>query len=207
MWLTDVKLTEPLELTFINKNDETEYVILTFKFVGNEEYKVAVPYEAEGNITDLNSGWDSLLANAPTAYITRWPNFSEIGSKPTTLVGYGITDGVNSITTSGTGNVITGATISGHVLTLSKGITAITSVSLATINDLHANWDAILKVAPTAYVTRWPSWTEVTNKPDWIESDKPSYSWSEITGKPSVFVTNIANITDLHSTWDAVLKA
>lgn len=159
------------------------------------------------NITDLNSGWDSLLANAPTAYITRWPNFSEIGSKPTTLVGYGITDGVNSITTSGTGNVITGATISGHVLTLSKGITAITSVSLATINDLHANWDAILKVAPTAYVTRWPSWTEVTNKPDWIESDKPSYSWSEITGKPSVFVTNIANITDLHSTWDAVLKA
>ena len=117
------------------------------------------------NITDLNSGWDSLLANAPTAHITRWPNFSEIGSKPSTLVGYGITDGVNSITTSGTGNVITGATISGHVLTLSKGITAITSVSLATINDLHANWDAILKVAPTAYVTRWPSWDEVTDKP------------------------------------------
>ena len=55
MWLTDVKLTEPLELTFINKNDETEYVTLTFKFVGNEEYKVAVPYEAEGNITDLNN--------------------------------------------------------------------------------------------------------------------------------------------------------
>lgn len=159
------------------------------------------------NITDLNSGWDSLLANAPTAHITRWPNFSEISSKPTTLVGYGITDGVNSIATSGTGNVITGATISGHVLTLSKGITAITSVSLATINDLHANWDAILKVAPTAHVTRWPSWTEVTDKPDWIESDKPSYSWSEITGKPSVFATNIANITDLHSSWDAVLKA
>ena len=55
MWLTDVKLTEPLKLTFINKNDETEYVTLTFKFVGNEEYKVAVPYEAEGNITDLNN--------------------------------------------------------------------------------------------------------------------------------------------------------
>ena len=55
MWLTDVKLTEPLKLTFINKNDETEYVKLTFKFVGNEEYKVAVPYEAEGNITDLNN--------------------------------------------------------------------------------------------------------------------------------------------------------
>lgn len=159
------------------------------------------------NITDLNSGWDSLLANAPTKYITRWPNFSEIGSKPTTLVGYGITDGVNSVTTSGTGNVITGATVSGHVLTLNKGITAITSVSLATINDLHANWDAVLKVAPTKYVTRWPSWAEVTDKPDWIESDKPSYSWSEITGKPSVFATNIANITDLHSTWDAVLKA
>lgn len=32
-------------------------------------------------------------------------------------------------------------------------------------------------------------------------------AWDNITGKPSVFATNIANITDLHSSWDAVLKA
>lgn len=34
-----------------------------------------------------------------------------------------------------------------------------------------------------------------------------SVAWGNISGKPSVFPTNIANITDLHSSWDAVLKA
>lgn len=34
-----------------------------------------------------------------------------------------------------------------------------------------------------------------------------SVAWGNITGKPSVFATNIANITDLHSSWDAVLKS
>ena len=32
-------------------------------------------------------------------------------------------------------------------------------------------------------------------------------AWSEITGKPSAYPTNIANISDLHSSWDSVLKA
>ena len=31
------------------------------------------------------------------------------------------------------------------------------------------------------------SWSEITGKPSWIGSTKPSYSWSEITGKPSTF--------------------
>ena len=34
-----------------------------------------------------------------------------------------------------------------------------------------------------------------------------SVAWDNITGKPSVFATNIANITDLHSSWDSVLAA
>lgn len=34
-----------------------------------------------------------------------------------------------------------------------------------------------------------------------------SVAWGNISGKPSVFPTNIVNITDLHSSWDAVLKA
>lgn len=37
----------------------------------------------------------------------------------------------------------------------------LSSVVLATIGDLHASWDAILKAAPSAYVTRWPSAAEV----------------------------------------------
>lgn len=35
---------------------------------------------------------------------------------------------------------------------------------LSGISDLHASWDAVLKAAPTAYVTRWPTISEVTNK-------------------------------------------
>lgn len=43
-------------------------------------------------ISDLNSGWDALLKAAPSSYVTRWPTFAEVTSKPTTLAGYGITD-------------------------------------------------------------------------------------------------------------------
>lgn len=32
------------------------------------------------------------------------------------------------------------------------------------ISDLHANWDALLKAAPSSFVTRWPTITEVTGK-------------------------------------------
>ena len=37
----------------------------------------------------------------------------------------------------------------------------LTSVSLATISDLNSSWDALLKAAPTKYVTRWPTASEV----------------------------------------------
>lgn len=40
----------------------------------------------------------------------------------------------------------------------------LTSVSIATISDLNANWDTLLKSAPSGYVTRWPSISEVTGK-------------------------------------------
>lgn len=34
-----------------------------------------------------------------------------------------------------------------------------------------------------------------------------SVQWDNISGRPSVYATNIANITDLHSSWDSVLAA
>lgn len=43
-------------------------------------------------ISDLNSGWDALLKAAPSSYVTRWPSFAEVTSKPSTLSGYGITN-------------------------------------------------------------------------------------------------------------------
>ena len=62
-------------------------------------------------------------------------NWSEIGSKPTTLSGYGITDGVNAVTTTGTGNAVTSASVSGHTLRLTKGGTFLLS-SAYTANDI-----------------------------------------------------------------------
>nr|DAQ63198.1 MAG TPA: hypothetical protein [Caudoviricetes sp.] len=49
--------------------------------------------------------------------------FSEITGKPTTLAGYGVTDGVNAVSVIGNGNAVTSASIDGHTLTLTKGST------------------------------------------------------------------------------------
>lgn len=38
-------------------------------------------------------------------------------------------------------------------------------------------------------------WDNISGKPSWIGSTKPSYSWDEIGGKPSVFPTNWKNVS------------
>ena len=78
-------------------------------------------------LTDLGEGWDVLLKEAPSEYVTRWPAFSEITDTPSTLAGYGITDGVNGVTVTGNGNAVTAASVSGHTLTLTKGSTFLLS--------------------------------------------------------------------------------
>lgn len=44
----------------------------------------------------------------------------------------------------------------------------LTSVSIATISDLNANWDALLKSDPSVHVTRWPNISEVGSRQDLI---------------------------------------
>ena len=78
-------------------------------------------------ISDLHSSWDAVLKAAPSAYVTRWPNFSEVGNRPSTLSGYGIADGVNAVSVTGSGNAVSAASVSGHTLTLTKGLSALTS--------------------------------------------------------------------------------
>ena len=109
---------------------------------------------------DISRLWDELRADDSSKVI----DISHIPSIPTSkitgldnaLSGY-----VSSVTTSGAGNAVTGYAKSGNTLTLVKGTTFLTSVSLATISDLNSSWDALLKVAPTKYVTRWPTASEV----------------------------------------------
>lgn len=61
------------------------------------------------------------IGAAASSHNHSWSNITS--GKPTTLAGYGITDGVNSVSVTGTGNAITSASISGHKLTFTKGNT------------------------------------------------------------------------------------
>lgn len=83
-------------------------------------------------ITKVNGMLKVLNAGGGEAGSVEWAN---VKNKPTTLSGYGITDGVNSVTVNGTGNAITSASISGHTLTLTKRSTFLLS-SQYTASDI-----------------------------------------------------------------------
>lgn len=70
----------------------------------------------------------SHLTTALTGYATEsWVSEKNYAVEATTLTGYGITDGINDVSVTGTGNAITSASISGHSLTLTKGSTFLLS--------------------------------------------------------------------------------
>ena len=79
-----------------------------------------------GTYTKVTVDTYGRVTSGGTLSSTDIPNldWSKITSgKPTTLAGYGITDGVNNITFTGSGNAITAVTISNHLLTFTKGET------------------------------------------------------------------------------------
>ena len=116
--------------------------------------------EGGAGVLDIDKLWEELRAadSSKVINITHIPAIptSKITGLDNALSGY-----VSSVTTSGAGNAVTGYAKSGNTLTLKKDLTFLTSVSLATISDLNSSWDALLKVAPTKYVTRWPTASEV----------------------------------------------
>lgn len=92
--------------------------------------------EGSGSSFDKSAMWTALagstteqinkshLTTALTGYATEsWVSGKNYAVKATTLAGYGITDGVNDVSVTGRGNVVTAASISGHTLTLTKGAT------------------------------------------------------------------------------------
>lgn len=76
---------------------------------------------------DNMAGW-TVWKRLAFAEELAWGNIS---GKPTSLSGYGITDGVNAVSVTGSGNAVTAASVSGHTLTLTKG----SSFSLS--NHIH----------------------------------------------------------------------
>lgn len=68
--------------------------------------------------------------------------FASLTSKPTSLSGYGITDGVNAVSVTGSGNAVTAASVSGHTLTLTKGSSF--SLSSHTHGLLHTDFVKVI---------------------------------------------------------------
>lgn len=129
------------------------------------------------DISDLNSSWDSLLKEAPSAYITRWPSWTEVKDKPSTFtpsshkhVKADITDFPATWAWSAISGKPTTFTPSAHQHPLSD------------LSDLHSSWDAILKAAPFAGVSRWPSWGEVTGKPSTFTPSSHTHAISQVSG-------------------------
>lgn len=66
-------------------------------------------------LSDLKAGWSTLLKEDPKAYVTRWPAFSEVTSKPTTLAGYGITDAYTKTDADSRYVNVSGDTMTGYL--------------------------------------------------------------------------------------------
>ena len=92
--------------------------------------------EGSGSSFDKSAMWTALagstteqiskthITTALTGYATEsWVSGKNYAVKATTLAGYGITDGINSVSVTGTGNAVTDASVKGHILTLTKGST------------------------------------------------------------------------------------
>lgn len=78
-------------------------------------------------LSDLKAGWSTLLKEDPKAYVTRWPAFSEVTSKPTTLAGYGITDAYTKTDADSRYVNVSGDIMTGH-LKFNPGIQATWSI-------------------------------------------------------------------------------
>lgn len=80
-----------------------------------------------------------------------------ISGKPTTLAGYGITDGVNAVSVTGTGNAVTTASISGHTLTLTKA----SSFALITGTNATGTWPISI-TGNAATANKWTTARTIT---------------------------------------------
>lgn len=154
-------------------------------------------------ISDLHANWDALLKAAPSAYVTRWPTISEVTGKQNLIVKLngGTTEGTNQFTYNATGEKTINITPAGIGAAASSHTHA-----MSAITDLHSSWDALLKAAPSSYVTRWPSFAEVTSKPTTLAgygiTDAPTKTGGGASGTWAINITGTAGAA--HSADSAV---
>lgn len=148
-------------------------------YVKHKDGSTAINFYATGEVTAYGSS-SSSGGGGGTSYnrLDSWDDYEsgKAGYVLSAGLGWDLNTRVKSleggsaltVTTTGRGNVITSISKSGTTITANKGITALTSVNIATISDLNSGWDSLLKAAPSIYVTRHPSISEVTNKQDLV---------------------------------------
>lgn len=127
--------------------------------------KIVLDKITEANLTSWNNKLDKAIWDKAFYFDSAGDlraKVNVIGEKEISAYGAGTTSGVGTVTI----------------------VDALTST--ATDCALSANMGRILKdmIDSKGAVS---SWEDITDKPSWITSTKPSYSWNEITGKPSTF--------------------
>jgi len=165
-------------------------------------------YGTAVSVSGHGHGWNEISGKPATA--TRWPAWGEVTGKPTSMPASDVYNWAKAASKpSYSWGEITGKPTSMPASDVSNWAKATSKPSygwgeitgkpatFAPSSHSHA-WGDLTGVPTTA--SRWPAWSEVTNKPGsmpasdvyaWAKaSTKPSYSWSEITGKPTSMAAN-----------------
>jgi hypothetical protein len=127
--------------------------------------KIVLDKITEANLTSWNNKLDKAIWDKAFYFDSAGDlraKVNVIGEKEISAYGAGTTSGVGTVTI----------------------VDALTST--ATDCALSANMGRILKDM-IDFKGAVSSWEDITDKPSWITSTKPSYSWNEIAGKPSTF--------------------
>lgn len=154
--------------------EEIEDIILK-----NNGYTKIGKVASDQNLLNTNGGYTAVSAIGEALnldqYLTSIPkaSASTLGG---VKIGAGLSitgDGVLSATGGGTADSVEWENVVGKPSAFATNI--------ANISDLNSSWDSILKAAPGAYVTRWPSWSEITSKPAQFTPASHTHTVSQIT--------------------------
>lgn len=154
--------------------EEIEDVILK-----NNGYTKIGKVASDQNLLNTNGGYTAVSAIGEALnldqYLTSIPkaSASTLGG---VKIGAGLSitgDGVLSATGGGTADSVEWENVVGKP--------SVFTTNIANISDLNSSWDSILKAAPKAYVTRWPSWSEIESKPAQFTPASHTHTASQIT--------------------------
>ena len=86
--------------------------------------------------------------------------------KATTLSGYGITNGVTGVGYSGSGNVVSGGSVSGHTLTLTRGVSApvtrrVSASNTESVSNYASHELLILDASALSYTAGKEFWVNI----------------------------------------------